>query len=137
MIMRRCDKSFAGRRWQVLCVIAVLFGSLLVGSIIHTALKAACTTRLTKSLITIKTSADSWSALESEAIHRVSECCKDLSHVYRKMCCAGLLCRLHRRALRRNHSRIKTRSYQSSKTRTLRTALRCVRERDISPSTSG
>ena len=48
-----------------------LFGSLLVGSIIHSGLKAACTTRLTKSLITIKASADSWSALESEAIHRV------------------------------------------------------------------
>ncbi|CAL5226972.1 g9857 [Coccomyxa viridis] len=75
--MRRCDKSFAGRRWQVLCVIAVLFGSLLVGSIIHTALKAACTTRLTKSLITIKTSADSWSALESEAIHRESQSYQD------------------------------------------------------------
>lgn len=85
MIMRRCDKSFAGRRWQVLCVVFLLFASLLVGSIIHTALKAACSTRLTKSLITIKTSADPWSSLESEAIHRVSGPWKGRVHVYRKM----------------------------------------------------
>ena len=111
MIMRRCDKSFAGRRWQVLCLVVILFGSLLVGSIIHTALKAACTTRLTKSLITIKTSAEAWSALESEAIHRVRSLCKGLPHVYRKMCCTGLSSKLHRRALRRKHSLIRIRSY--------------------------
>ena len=72
MIMRRCEKAFGARRWQVLSLVLVLFGALLVASIIHSGLKAACTTKLTKSLITITASAESWSALESEAIHRVS-----------------------------------------------------------------
>ena len=69
----------------MLCVIILLFASLLVGSITHTAFTAACATRLTKSLITIKASADSWSSLESEAIHRVSGPWKGPIHVYRKM----------------------------------------------------
>ena len=49
-----------------------LSACLLVGSAIHAMLKAACDQASPSSIITVKASADTWTASESEKLYRVS-----------------------------------------------------------------
>ena len=77
--MRRCEKPLKGRRWKVFFGVLFLSACLLVGSTIHAMFKAACAQAAPSSIITIKASAEAWTASESEKLYRVSTLC-----LYRK-----------------------------------------------------
>ena len=77
--MRRCEKPSKGTRWKVFFGVLSLSACLLVGSAIHVMLKAACVPAPPLSVITIKASAEAWTASESEKLYRVSTLC-----LYRK-----------------------------------------------------